>query len=110
MRVRHTEEFKADAVAMMHRGDRTLVQLASDLGIHPWNLRDWYKSQEMKKKKKAKHLESPPTSIVPTAETPSERIERLERENKRLRAKVEQLEEDQAILKKAAIFFAKENK
>jgi transposase len=110
MRARHTDEFKADAVAMMHRGDRTLVQLAADLGVKPWNLRDWYKSQEMVKKKKAKRLESAPTSLVPPAETPAERVERLERENKRLRAKVEQLEEDQTILKKAAAFFARENK
>lgn len=108
MRVtRHTAEFKADALALVRRGDRTLVQLADDLGVNPWNLRDWYKAEEMKKKK-ANHPGS--KSIVPPAETPAERIERLERENKRLRAKVEQLEEDQVILKKAAVFFAKENK
>jgi len=43
------------------------------------------------------------------AETGEEKVKRLERENAALRKRVDDLEQDRAILKKAAAFFAKES-
>lgn len=35
------EAFKRDAVAWLLKGEKPLKQLAQDLGVRPWNLRDW---------------------------------------------------------------------
>ena len=35
------EAFKRDAVALVLKGDQSLKQLAQDLGVSHWNLRDW---------------------------------------------------------------------
>ena len=37
----YPDEFKAEAVALVDRGDRSLVQVAKDLGVHPTVLRAW---------------------------------------------------------------------
>jgi transposase-like protein len=105
---KYPDDFKADALALMRRGDRSLRQVSDDLGVSHWTLRDWYRADEMarKKGKRPKHGAAP---MAPLAETPEQKIERLERENARLEKKVERLEEDRAILKKAAAFFAKES-
>lgn len=106
----YTDQFRADAVEMVRRGDRGLRYVAEDLGVNHWTLRGWYRDAEMARKKgkrpkSASSQGSPPEK----AETPEERIVRLEKENARLRKQVGQLEEDRAILKKAAAFFAKES-
>lgn len=36
----YDEQFKRDAVALLE-GGRQAAQLARDLGVSPWNLRDW---------------------------------------------------------------------
>jgi len=36
----YDEQFKRDAVALLE-GGRKAAQLARDLGVSPWNLRDW---------------------------------------------------------------------
>ena len=38
----YDEQFKRDAVALLE-GGRKAAQLARDLGVSPWNLRDWRK-------------------------------------------------------------------
>jgi transposase-like protein len=105
---RYTPDFKADALAMIRRGDRSFRQLAEALGVSHWTLRDWYKADEMARKKGKRPKESS-LVVTPAAETPEQKLERLERENSRLRKQVDRLEEDRAILKKAAAFFAKES-
>jgi transposase len=35
------EAFKRDAVALLLKGDKRVKQLAQELGVSPWNLRDW---------------------------------------------------------------------
>ena len=57
----------------------------------------------------AKRTKKPASAKPLEAESPDERIARLERENERLQKKVESLETDREILKKAAAFFAKES-
>lgn len=101
----YDEEFKTNAVAMVTRGDRSAVTVASDLGVPVNTLRYWMASRRMKRKRKG----APPSVAGPTNETDAEKIERLERENSALRKDVESLRMDREILKKAAAFFAKES-
>jgi transposase len=109
MRARkYTDDFKADALAMIRRKDRSFRELEQALGVSHWTLRDWYKSDEMARKKGKRPKESA-LVVQPAAETPEQKLERLERENSRLRKQVVRLEEERAILKKAAAFFAKES-
>ena len=104
----YTDEFKAEASALLRRGDRSLQELAKDLGISKWTLRGWYNADQMARKRRT-HRPSAGVGLASPEETPQQRIERLEQENARLQKRVERLEEDRAILKKAAAFFAKEN-
>lgn len=102
---RYTDEYKADVVAMLQRTDRSLRGVARDLGVNEWTLRDWYKRDQMAKKKKSGGT----SSAAPSGESSEQRLERLERENERLRKENARLQEDREILKKAAAFFAKES-
>ena len=101
----YDDEFKANAAAMVARGDRSAVTVASDLGVPLNTLRYWIASRRMKRKRKG----APPAVAGPTKETDAEKIARLERENSALRKDVESLRTDREVLKKAAAFFAKES-
>ena len=105
-----TPEFRADAVALMHRRDCSYREVSEELGVNQNTLRSWYMADAMARKKAKRSKDTLPLSReAPAGETPEERIERLERDNAKLLKKVERLEEDRAILKKAAAFFAKES-
>lgn len=99
----YTEDFRAGAVALVERRDRSLVQVAADLGVNHWTLRDWYKVAM------AKRTRSSTAAAASSNETIEQRVARLERENARLRKENERLEMEREILKKAATFFAKES-
>ena len=100
----YTNDFKADALNLIRKGDRSICEIARDLGVSHWVLRRWCKKVGMKKRGKA------PVDVAGGAnETPEQRIARLERENERLRKENDALRTDRAILKKAAAFFAKES-
>lgn len=103
----YSDDYRADAVRMVRRGDRSIRVVASDLGINHWTLRDWVRKDEMARaKKKAGKAGAPPP---PSGETAEQKLERLERENARLLRENETLRMDREILKKAAAFFAKES-
>jgi transposase len=92
-RKKYTEEFKRDAVRMMrNRGERTVGQIADDLGVGANQLHRW--SAQYEQEAVAKR---------------NEKGETLEEENRRLRKENERLRMEKAILKKAASFFAKED-
>src|SRR5688500_7838394 len=98
-----TEQFKIDAVATVVRGDRSVRKVAEDLGVNHWTRRDWYRAREMARRKgKRPKLASSAVLAPEKPETAEERIARLEKENASLRKQVDRLEEDRAILKKAA--------
>ena len=103
-------EFRAEAVALMRRRNCTYPEISEELGVNQHTLRGWYMADVMarKKGKGPKHTTAPEGG-APGDETPEDRVHRLERENAKLRKQVERLEEDRAILKKAAAFFAKES-
>ena len=92
-RNKYTEEFKRDAVRLMrNRGERTVAQVADDLGVPTNQLHRW--ASKLDAKDVAKR---------------NDRGETLEDENRRLRKEVERLRMEKAILKKAAAFFAKDD-
>ena len=86
-------EFKAKAVRLCQAGDRSVGQVAKDLGLTETSLRNWVKQAEV-------DAGGGPAGALTTAE--KEELTRLRRENKRLKLERE-------ILKAAATFFAKEN-
>ena len=92
-RNKYTEEFKRDAVRLMrNRGERTVAQVADDLGMPTNQLHRWAaKFDRLDVAKRNDHGET------------------VEEENRRLRKENERLKMEKAILKKAAAFFAKDN-
>ena len=93
-RRRFTTEFKSEAVRLVEQTGRSCAEVARDLGIQPTNLRNWVEQARIDAGK------GPPGTL-----TTEERAEltALRKENR-------QLKEDREILKKAAAFFAKENR
>ncbi len=108
--VRYDDAFRRDALALLERSDRTLFQVATDLGMSASTLRYWYNAEVAKKKKvKGRQPLKALTSVEQQAETLEEENARLKRELEAALKKNAELEEDRAILKKAAAFFAKES-
>ena len=89
-----TPEYRAEAVRQVNLGDRTLTQVARDLGLSMQTLWSWVHQAEVDAGKGA-----------PEELTTSER-----QELGQLRREVARLREEREILKKATAFFAKESK
>jgi transposase len=90
--LRYPEEFKAEAVQLARSfPEKSIRQLAYELGIAHQTLRNWIKQAEINHSQREE---------LTTEER--EELRRLRRENKILR-------EEREILKKAAAFFAKED-
>src|SRR5262245_66472356 len=96
----YDEDFKADALNLLDRGDRTIHQVAKDLGVNQWTLRSWCKKKAMSKRRK-KSATAVEAGGVESAE---QKLKRLERDVERLRKENESLRMDREILKKAAAF------
>ena len=79
-RRRFTSEFKADAVALVLDGDRSIASVARDLGIGETNLGNWVRQARIDRGDK------PGLSTEERAE-----LARLRRENARLRMERELL-------------------
>ncbi len=87
-----TKEFKEGAVRLVTEQRRTVSDAAQSLGISPWTLSRWLKAARAEGADAFRgHGQRAP----------------LEQENFELRRKVKQLEEERAILKKAAAYFAR---
>jgi transposase len=88
---RYTEEFKAEAVQLSCSSpEKSIRQLAYELGISDQTLRNWIRQTEIDRGER---------EGLTTEER--EELRRLRKENRILR-------EEREILKKAAAFFAKE--
>ena len=88
----YPEEFRREAVRLLRRGDRTVPELARDLGVSPQSLRNWSKQEDLDSGRRSDGLTS----------EEREELKRLRRENRTLI-------EEREILKKAAAFFAKDS-
>ena len=89
-----TDEFKAEAVALVLDRGLTMNQGAEDLDLTRSSLRNWVRQAEIDRG------QGGPEDLS-TSE--KEELQRLRKENRVLR-------EEREILKKAAAFFAKENR
>jgi transposase len=92
---RYNQSFREEAIRLALTGDKSISQTAKDLGIKEPTLYKWVDQAKQGKSSVVK---------VNTNQSPAEIIEeltRLKKENARLR-------EEREILKKAAVFFAKE--
>jgi transposase len=89
----YTREFKLRAVQLMKENSKPICKLAEELGVAENNLYNWRKQLQTKSDK---------------AFTNQPRLDENELEIRRLKARVSKLEEEREILKKAAVFFAKE--
>lgn len=89
----YTEEFKAQAVDLVHNTDRTQADIAASLGINKNTLNNWVTNAQRSTKARQD----------PDALDPDERAEpaRLRKENCDLR-------QNRDILRKAAAYFATE--
>ncbi len=79
------ETFKRDAVALLSKGDRSRKQLAHDLGVSQWNLRDWQRQY------------GPPAPVRSQEELAAE-VRAQRREIERLRAQCDILKKTLGIL------------
>ena len=93
-RTQYSREFKRQAVELLETRDRSGVEVARELGVKQNQLYKW--REELK-------LKGEDTFTGPGRQPADKRSEvsRLKEENKRLKEELE-------ILKKAAIYFAKE--
>ena len=88
----YPEEFRREAIRLARLGDKPQRRLAKDLGISDVTLRSWLKQEETAKGERPGGL----------SEDERGELYRLRDENARLRMERE-------ILRKAAVFFAKED-
>ena len=79
----YDEDFRRNAVALVESSGRPLKEIATELGVSYWNLRDWTKRHGRNKPK--------------PAATPAE----MQREMARLRRENEKLQGQCDVLKKA---------
>jgi transposase len=90
---RYSREFKLEAVRLAEAGERPKAQIASELGIRVNQLRKWKLEFQ-----KEEHTGAPKQPATLDAD-----LDRLRRENARLK-------EENELLKKAAIYFARESR
>ena len=91
---RYTQEFKQEAIRLMETSERPNSEIAMQLGIRRNQLYKW--KEQMKK-----------TGDVPTAK--KGRPKKADQsEITQLRQELKRVKEENEILKKAAVFFAKE--
>jgi transposase len=79
------ETFKRDAVALLLKGEKRVKQLAQDLGVSQWNLRDWRERYG-------------PSAPAKTTEQLEAELRTLRRENESLRVQRDILKKTLGIL------------
>jgi transposase len=101
-RRQYTREFKLEAVRLVTSGERSLNQVARELGIRPDMLRQWKRQAQGDAARPAR----PAADVFPG----NGKLTSQDEEIRRLRREVAQLKEEREILKKAAAFFARESR
>ena len=82
---RFDDQFRRDAVALVHSSEKPLSEIAAQLGVTHWNLREWLKRERR---------EGQPASIADLQRV----IARLQRENESLQAQRDVLKKAMGIL------------
>ena len=95
MNTSYTKEFRSEAVRLAITGDKTISQTARDLGVKETTLYNWVSKA---RESKIPYLDDDKTR---SAADVMDELKQLRKENARLK-------EEREILKKAAVFFAKE--
>jgi transposase len=90
----YTAEFRESSVKLANESNQSVAQVAKELGINVNTLHTWI----------AKYSKAKPT------DKPERTDEHLYDELKRLRKEVTRLTEERDLLKKAAAYFAKEQR
>lgn len=91
-----TREFKIEAVRLVEESGKALTQVARELGVRPDLLYSW--RRRLAKGAKAEEMFPGNGAMAPEAE-----------EIRRLRRRLEQVEQERDFLKKAAAYFAQES-
>jgi len=91
----YTREFKIEAVQLSEEGDRPIIDVANDLGIHPNTLYKWRKQL----------LEDGEEAFPGHG-----KMKASDEEVRLLRRELARAREERDILKKAIAFFAREGK
>ena len=90
---KYPPEFRREAVELVRRSDRSLIEVARDLGISDSTLSNWVRADRDGRARAAD-----PEGL---SESEREELKRLRKENADLRL-------DREILRKAAAYFARE--
>lgn len=90
----YTKEFKLEAIRLMESSDKTAADVARELGLRRNQLYKW--KEQLSK-----------TGDVASAKRGRPKKEE-QSDTDQLKAEIERLKEENEILKKAAVFFAKE--
>ena len=93
----YTREFKEEAIKLALKS-KSIVEAAKDLGIPSGTLHGWVKYGSKNKERYSSHS-------VSSKKNDNEDLYKVNRE---LQKRIARLEEEKAILKKAATYFAKE--
>ncbi len=83
----YEEGFRRNAVALVESSGRSLKEIATELGVSHWNLRDWTK----------RHGRNQPRPAASAGEMQQE-MARLRRENEKLQARCDILKKALGIL------------
>ncbi|WP_411130144.1 transposase [Streptomyces sp. x-19] len=89
---KYTPEFREEAVQIALRSSKTVTEIGRELGINPETLRGWVKKHQQR---------SGPAADAPLTLPERARLKELER-------RVREVEMENAFLKKAAAYFAKD--
>jgi transposase len=94
-RRRYAREYKLEAVKLAREADRTVAEVARELGINPKTLHGWIKQVD------ARH----PTSVFPGNGNRAPEEDELWK----LRQELERVKQERDFLKKAAAYFVRES-
>jgi transposase len=96
-RRKFTREFKIEALRLLEESGKPLTHVARELGIRADLLHSW--RRQLSKASSAEEVFPGNGSLTPDAE-----------ENRRLRRRLAEVEQERDFLKKAAAYFAQESK
>ena len=102
-------DFREDALQILRETKRSIRQVSEDLGISQWTLRGWYRAEVKKTKSEGRPRGRKRAAGEQMEQSLEAKLKELEAENRQLNKRVKELEQDRAILKKAATFFARES-